>query len=41
MAYYDLDCEQINVITAFLNALLKELIYVKQPRGYEIGDLVY
>ena len=29
MTYYDLDYKQINVITAFLNALLKELIYIK------------
>ena len=40
MIYYDLDCEQMDVITAFLNALLKEFIYMKQPRGYKIGDLV-
>ena len=41
MAYYDLDCEQMNVIITFLNALLKELIYVEQPRGYKIENLVY
>lgn len=35
MAYHDLDCEQMDVITVFLNALLKERIYVKQPKGYE------
>ena len=35
MAYYDLDCEQMDVITAFLNARLRELIYVEQPKGYE------
>ena len=29
MIYYDLDCEQMNVITVFLNALLKKRIYVK------------
>ena len=39
---FDLDCEQIDVITAFLNSVLKEVIYVEQPKGYEIGyNLVY
>ena len=27
--YYNLDYKQINIITIFLNTLLKELIYVK------------
>ena len=40
MAHYDLDCEQMDVITAFLNALLKEIIYVEQPTGYEKGNSV-
>ena len=40
MAYYDLDCEQMDVITAFLNALLREKVHVQQPTGYEEGDLV-
>ncbi len=40
MAHYDLDCEQMDVITAFLNALLKEIIYVEQPKGYEEGNMV-
>ena len=35
MIYYDLDCEQINVIIIFLNALLKKRIYVKQLKGYK------
>lgn len=38
MAYYDLECEQMDVITAFLDALLKEIIYVEQPKGYVKGD---
>ena len=38
MAYYDLDCEQMDVITAFLNALLREIIYVEQPKGYVKGE---
>ena len=40
MAYYDLECEQMDVITAFLNALLKETIYVEQPTGYATGNSV-
>ena len=40
MAYYDLDCEQMDVITGFLNAQLKEKVHVQQPTGYEEGDLV-
>ena len=35
MIYYNLNCEQINVIIAFLNSLLKKMIYVKQPKGYK------
>ena len=35
MIYYDLDCEQMNVITVFLNALLKKRIYVKQLKKYK------
>ena len=30
----------MDVITAFLNALLQEIIYVEQPKGYEIGNSV-
>ena len=40
MAYYDLDCEQMDVVTAFLNALLKETIYVEQPKGYGKDNMV-
>ena len=29
IVYYDLDCKQMNVITAFLNVLFKELIYIE------------
>ena len=36
MAYHDLDYEQLDVITAFLNALLKERIFIEQPKGYVI-----
>lgn len=37
MAYFDPDCEQMDVVTAFLNSVLKETIYVEQPHGYEEG----
>jgi len=35
MAYYDLECEQMDVITTFLNAPLHETIFVEQLIGYE------
>ena len=35
IAHHDLDCEQMDVVTAFLNSYLKELIYVEQPHGYQ------
>ena len=38
MAHFDLDCEQMDVVTAFLNALLKEKVFVEQPEGYEQGS---
>lgn len=41
MAYYDLDCEQMDVITAFLNALLKEVVYVEQPKRCENMQLFH
>jgi hypothetical protein len=34
----DLEIKQIDFDTAFLNALLKEQIYVQIPEGYELGD---
>ncbi len=40
IAHYDLDCEQMDVVTAFLNALLREVIYVEQPTGYGEANLV-
>lgn len=40
MAYYDLNCEQMNVITAFLNIHLKEKVYVEQLTGYEQGNMI-
>lgn len=41
MAHYNLDCEQIDVITAFLSALLRELIYVEYLTGYNVGNMIY
>ena len=35
MTYYDLNCEQMNVIIAFLNSFLKKTIYIKQFKGYK------
>ena len=36
VAHYDLEAKQYDIITAFLNAKLKEFkIYVEQPHGYE------
>ena len=33
-----MEYKQIDVITAFLNSILKEIIYVKQPTGYVKGS---
>ena len=41
IVHYDLDCEQINVIIAFLNTLLKELIYIKFLIEYKISNIIY
>ena len=38
ITYHDLNYKQMNVIIAFLNALLKERIYVKQFKSYEKKD---
>ena len=35
MIYYDLNYKQMNVIIAFLNLLLKKMIYVKQFKEYK------
>ena len=36
-AIYDLELVQMDVQTAFLNAPIKEEVYMKQPKGYESG----
>jgi transposase InsO family protein len=40
-AIYDLEVDQMDVVTAFLAAPLQEEIYMEQPEGFEIGkDMV-
>jgi hypothetical protein len=39
-AVYDLELDQIDVRAAYLNAKLDVPIYMRQPKGYEKGDLV-
>jgi len=34
MAHFDLESEQMDVVTAFLNSIINELIYVEQPTRY-------
>ena len=37
-AALDYEIEQMDFITAFLNGSLKEIIHVKQPHDFELGD---
>ena len=37
-AIMDLELVQMDVVTAFLNADIKEQVYMKQPQGYEQGQ---
>ena len=39
-AYHDLDIEQMNVIIAFLNGVVKKWIYVQIPTGFTIPGMV-
>lgn len=39
-AMYDLDLEQMDVITAFLNGIIQERIYVHMPPGFTIPGMV-
>ena len=41
VARKDHDCEQCNIITAFLNSLLKEEVCVKPPEGYREEGYVW
>jgi len=34
IAYFDVESEQIDVVTAFLNSIIDELIYVEQSTRY-------
>ena len=38
VAELDLELHQMDAITAFLNVILKELVYMEQPPGFEVGD---
>ena len=35
-AYFDLNIQQFDVINAFTNATIDELIYVRYPDGYHV-----
>ena len=41
IAHEDLECEQMDVITAFLNSILKEKIYIWPPEGFEEDGWVW
>ena len=34
-AKYDYEIEQLDIITAFLELVMKETVYVEQPHGFE------
>ena len=39
-AYYDLDIEQIDIMTAFFNRVVKEMIYIQIPTRFTIPRMV-
>jgi len=41
IAKRDLDCEQVDIVTAFLNSLLQEPTYVEPPEGYREEEYVW
>ena len=40
-AHHDLDIEQLDIVTAFLNGFIDQLIYVHMPKGYDTAGMVY
>ena len=36
----DMEVHQMDVCTAFLNGILMELIYMKEPEGYETAQIL-
>jgi hypothetical protein len=39
-AKFNREIHHVNIITAFLEALLNDIIYVEQPYGFQKGDAV-
>ena len=39
-AHHDLNIEQLDIVTAFLNGLIDQLIYVHMPKGYDTAGMV-
>ena len=39
-AHHYLDIEQLDIVTAFLNGLIDQLIYVHMPKGYDTAGMV-
>ena len=39
-AYHDLDIEQLDIVTAFLNGFIDQLIYVHMPKAYDVPGMI-
>ena len=39
-AFYDLDIQQLDVVTAFLYGIIDQLIYVQTHKGYETPGMI-